>query len=190
LDQIRDYDVAARTFSAKFISQDSQPASITKLRLILPFLIPTRSTRSDLSVATMSESRMRVPDKVKEVAKEDFDQAKQLASDAIRSAAYLYPFKVSYTTLSIIQKLEAARRSCCSNMCIAKDCLALFLTRETIHACVHPLLRDYTRASSLYVELGLTLSRESRTSSLTARYGSRSPQSWSRPSLSAWVSPC
>ena len=45
----------------------------------------------------MSESRMRVPDKVKEVAKEDFDQAKQLASDAIRSAAYLYPFKVSYT---------------------------------------------------------------------------------------------
>jgi hypothetical protein len=37
---------------------------------------------------------MRVPDKVKEVAKEDFDQAKQLASDAIRSAAYLYPFKV------------------------------------------------------------------------------------------------
>jgi hypothetical protein len=42
---------------------------------------------------------MRVPDKVKEVAKEDFDQAKQLASDAIRSAAYLYPFKV--ITLSL-----------------------------------------------------------------------------------------
>ncbi|KAF1838533.1 hypothetical protein BDW02DRAFT_627058 [Decorospora gaudefroyi] len=41
----------------------------------------------------MSESRMRVPDKVKEVAKEDFGQAKQLASDAIRSAAYMYPFK-------------------------------------------------------------------------------------------------
>ena len=42
----------------------------------------------------MSESRLRVPDKVKEVAKEDFDQYKQLASDAVRSAAYLYPFKV------------------------------------------------------------------------------------------------
>jgi hypothetical protein len=41
----------------------------------------------------MSESRLRVPDKVKEVAKEDFDQYKQLASDAVRSAAYLYPFK-------------------------------------------------------------------------------------------------
>ncbi|CAI9634574.1 hypothetical protein GT037_004192 [Alternaria burnsii] len=41
----------------------------------------------------MSESRMRVPDKVKEVAKEDFNQARQLASEAVRSAAYLYPFK-------------------------------------------------------------------------------------------------
>ncbi|EOA85652.1 hypothetical protein ACJQWK_10822 [Exserohilum turcicum] len=41
----------------------------------------------------MSESRLRVPDKVKEVAREDFDQYKQLASDAVRSAAYLYPFK-------------------------------------------------------------------------------------------------
>jgi hypothetical protein len=49
----------------------------------------------------MSESRMRVPDKVKEVAKEDFDQAKQLASDAIRAAAYLYPFKVGYTAFSM-----------------------------------------------------------------------------------------
>jgi hypothetical protein len=36
----------------------------------------------------------RVSSKVKEVAKEDFDQAKALAQDAIRSAAYLYPFKV------------------------------------------------------------------------------------------------
>ncbi|KAH7405683.1 hypothetical protein DE146DRAFT_420467 [Phaeosphaeria sp. MPI-PUGE-AT-0046c] len=35
----------------------------------------------------------RVSTKVKEVAKEDFDQAKALAQDAIRSAAYLYPFK-------------------------------------------------------------------------------------------------
>lgn len=35
----------------------------------------------------------RVPDKVREVAKEDFDQAKALAQDAVRSGAYLYPFK-------------------------------------------------------------------------------------------------
>ena len=42
----------------------------------------------------MSESRVTVPDRVKEVAKEDFDQAKELARDAIRSAAYLYPIKV------------------------------------------------------------------------------------------------
>lgn len=59
-----------------------------------PFLIPNLPIRSDLSVAIMSESRMRVPDKVKEVAKEDFNQARQLASEAVRSAAYLYPFKV------------------------------------------------------------------------------------------------
>jgi hypothetical protein len=36
----------------------------------------------------------RVANKVQAVAKEDFDQAKALAQDAIRSAAYLYPFKV------------------------------------------------------------------------------------------------
>jgi len=41
----------------------------------------------------MSESRVTVPERVKEVAKEDFDQAKELARDAIRSAAYLYPIK-------------------------------------------------------------------------------------------------
>ncbi|KAF2034525.1 hypothetical protein EK21DRAFT_85541 [Setomelanomma holmii] len=35
----------------------------------------------------------RVTNKVKEVAKEDFVQARELAKDAIRSAAYLYPFK-------------------------------------------------------------------------------------------------
>jgi len=40
----------------------------------------------------MPESKT-VPDRVKEVAKEDFDQAKELARDALRSAAYLYPFK-------------------------------------------------------------------------------------------------
>ena len=55
----------------------------------------------------MSESRMRVPDKVKDVAKEDFDQARQLASDAVRSAAYLYPFKVSLATLLMVQKKPA-----------------------------------------------------------------------------------
>jgi hypothetical protein len=37
----------------------------------------------------------KVVNKVKEVAGEDFNQAKELAQDAIRSAAYLYPFKVS-----------------------------------------------------------------------------------------------
>jgi hypothetical protein len=36
----------------------------------------------------------RVPDKVKQVAQEDFNQAKALAEDAVRSGAYLYPFKV------------------------------------------------------------------------------------------------
>ncbi len=41
----------------------------------------------------MPESKT-VPDRVKAVAKEDFDQARELARDAIRSAAYLYPFKV------------------------------------------------------------------------------------------------
>jgi hypothetical protein len=41
----------------------------------------------------------RVSNKVKEVAKEDFDQAKALAQDAIRSAAYLYPFKVCRSEL-------------------------------------------------------------------------------------------
>lgn len=36
----------------------------------------------------------RVSNKVQQVAKEDFDQARALAQDAFRSAAYLYPFKV------------------------------------------------------------------------------------------------
>ena len=36
----------------------------------------------------------RVQKKVKEVANEDLVQAKELAKDAFRSAAYLYPFKV------------------------------------------------------------------------------------------------
>ena len=42
---------------------------------------------------------MRVPDKIKEVAKEDFEQAKELAADAVRSGAYLYPFKVRVSNL-------------------------------------------------------------------------------------------
>jgi hypothetical protein len=42
----------------------------------------------------------RVSNKVKEVAKEDFDQAKALAQDAIRSAAYLYPFKACVSGLN------------------------------------------------------------------------------------------
>jgi hypothetical protein len=42
-------------------------------------------------------SSRRVPDKVREVAKEDFEQAKVLAQDAVRSGAYLYPFKVGPT---------------------------------------------------------------------------------------------
>ena len=33
-------------------------------------------------------------EKVKEVAKEEYEQAKVLASDAVRSGAYLYPLKV------------------------------------------------------------------------------------------------
>ncbi|KAH7381537.1 hypothetical protein BKA66DRAFT_418988 [Pyrenochaeta sp. MPI-SDFR-AT-0127] len=41
----------------------------------------------------MAESRVKVPDRVKAVAREDFQQAKALADEAIRSAAYLYPFK-------------------------------------------------------------------------------------------------
>ncbi|CAO2657740.1 Nn.00g038660.m01.CDS01 [Neocucurbitaria sp. VM-36] len=41
----------------------------------------------------MSESRVQVPERVKEVAREDFEHAKALANEAIRSAAYLYPFK-------------------------------------------------------------------------------------------------
>lgn len=36
----------------------------------------------------------KVANKVREVAGQDFDQAKVLAQDAFRSAAYLYPFKV------------------------------------------------------------------------------------------------
>lgn len=39
-------------------------------------------------------AKERVTNKVKEVANQDFTQAKELANDAFRSAAYLYPFKV------------------------------------------------------------------------------------------------
>lgn len=37
-------------------------------------------------------------ERVKEVAKEELEQAKVLASDAVRSGAYLYPLKVSKIT--------------------------------------------------------------------------------------------
>lgn len=36
----------------------------------------------------------KVQDKVRQVAQEDFNQASSLANDAVRSGAYLYPFKV------------------------------------------------------------------------------------------------
>jgi hypothetical protein len=48
-------------------------------------------------------SAEKVTNKVKEVAKEDFDQAKALAQDAIRSAAYLYPFKVCGSTACTVR---------------------------------------------------------------------------------------
>ena len=35
-------------------------------------------------------------EKVKEVAREEFEQARQLTRDAVRSGAYLYPIKVSF----------------------------------------------------------------------------------------------
>jgi hypothetical protein len=43
------------------------------------------------------KSSSRVPDKVKQVAQEDFDQARALAEDAVRSGAYLYPFKACHS---------------------------------------------------------------------------------------------
>lgn len=36
----------------------------------------------------------KVQDKVRQVAQEDFGKASNLANDAVRSGAYLYPFKV------------------------------------------------------------------------------------------------
>jgi len=36
---------------------------------------------------------VKVPDRVKEVAREDYGRAKELAINAVRSAAYLYPFQ-------------------------------------------------------------------------------------------------
>lgn len=38
----------------------------------------------------------KVSDKVQQVAAEDFNQAKKIANDAVRSGAYLYPFKVCF----------------------------------------------------------------------------------------------
>lgn len=45
----------------------------------------------------MSEQKSaaaKVQDKVRQVAQEDFNQASNLANDAVRSGAYLYPFRV------------------------------------------------------------------------------------------------
>jgi len=41
---------------------------------------------------------VKVPDRVKEVAREDYGRAKELAINAVRSAAYLYPFQVGRKT--------------------------------------------------------------------------------------------
>jgi len=60
---------------------------------------------------------MRVPDKIKEVAKEDFEQAKELAADAVRSGAYLYPFKVRVSNLpSEIYQAVLAIPSWCGHL--------------------------------------------------------------------------
>jgi hypothetical protein len=44
-------------------------------------------------------------DKIKEVAVEEADRIKTLASDAARSGAYLYPLKVSHRLSHSIQLL-------------------------------------------------------------------------------------
>jgi hypothetical protein len=41
-------------------------------------------------------------DQVKQVALEEFEQAKVLARDAVRSAAYLYPLKVSLSCCAVV----------------------------------------------------------------------------------------
>lgn len=45
-------------------------------------------------MAERKSAASRVQDKVKQVAQEDFNQASRTAQDAVRSGAYLYPFKV------------------------------------------------------------------------------------------------
>lgn len=44
----------------------------------------------------------KVQDKVKQVAQEDFNQASALANDAVRSGAYLYPFKVCHSICTTV----------------------------------------------------------------------------------------
>ncbi len=51
----------------------------------------------------------KVQDKVKQVAQEDFGQARVIVSDAVRSAAYLYPFKVNGSIFGGKHKTDASR---------------------------------------------------------------------------------
>ena len=76
--------VASRTRTTPFSQRSSQSHPLHTYRP--PTINPSKA-------AQIMSSR-RVPDKVREVAKEDFEQAKVLAQDAVRSGAYLYPFKV------------------------------------------------------------------------------------------------
>jgi hypothetical protein len=59
----------------------------------------------------------KVQDKVKQVAQEDFNNASTLANDAVRSGAYLYPFKVSQSMDAQLQwtRFDAYRVSCTSS---------------------------------------------------------------------------
>lgn len=46
---------------------------------------------------------VKVPDRVKNVAREDFGKAKELAVNAVRSAAYLYPLQVGRQLLDFFK---------------------------------------------------------------------------------------
>jgi len=103
---------------------------------------------------------MRVPDKIKEVAKEDFEQAKELATDAVRSGAYLYPFKVRVSNLpSQIHPGGHVIPSLCGAL-------------NKQHKSLRDLGSQCNRTN--------TASRESPTSSRTVHYGNLSPRSSSR----------
>jgi hypothetical protein len=47
--------------------------------------------------------------RVKQVAQEDLNQASQLANDAVRSGAYLYPFKVATLFSTSVPNTDAPR---------------------------------------------------------------------------------